>query len=398
MELKPGCKQTEVGLIPEDWEAKNLGGLVTLQRGHDLTWRDRREGNIPIMGSAGPNGSHDTALAKGPGVVLGRSGASFGQAHYCEHDFWPHNTALYVKDFKGNYPLYIYYLLCSINFSSHNSGGAQQSLNRNFIASILIAVPDKKEQYRIAKALSDSDELIRGLEELLSKKHYIKQAAMHELLNGQRRLPGFGGEWEEMAVKDVVTKNFCGPSPTCQTRNIDGNDEWGVLKTTAITWENGWTWRAHKLLPASYWGKSEIELKQGDVLVTKAGPRHRVGVSTWIDQIPGQIIPSGKMIALRPNTKRAEPLMLAAAIASRSTQIHLDQRTTGMAESQVNFENEVLLSAPITLPKINEQIAISKICNEFEKELKSLKDKIKTLRNIKVGMMQELLTGKIRLQ
>jgi len=95
-----------------------LGNFIALQRGHDLTWRDRRDGDVPVMGSAGQNGFHDTAIAKGPGVVLGRSGASFGQAHYCERDFWPHNTALYVTDFRGNHPLFVFYFLSSIDFFS----------------------------------------------------------------------------------------------------------------------------------------------------------------------------------------------------------------------------------------------------------------------------------------
>lgn len=105
MDLKPGYKQTEVGVIPDDWEVKSLGKFVALQRGHDLTKRDRRRGEVPVMGSAGHNGFHDKALVRGPGVVLGRSGASFGQAHYCTSDYWPHNTALYVTDFLGNHPL-----------------------------------------------------------------------------------------------------------------------------------------------------------------------------------------------------------------------------------------------------------------------------------------------------
>jgi type I restriction enzyme S subunit len=103
------------------------------------------------------------------------------------------------------------------------------------------------------------------------------------------------------------------------------------------------------------------------------------------------------MIALRPIPKKVEPLMLAAAIASRETQIFLDQRTTGMAESQVNFENSVLLSAPISLPSIEEQSAISGICSDFDKEIRDLESKIDSLRSIKEGMMQQLLTGKIRL-
>jgi len=88
----------------------SLGDFVGLQRGHDLTDGERRPGNVPVMGSAGMNGCHDTAKAKGPGVVVGRSGASFGQVHYCSADYWPHNTALYVTDFRGNDTRFTYYM------------------------------------------------------------------------------------------------------------------------------------------------------------------------------------------------------------------------------------------------------------------------------------------------
>ena len=122
--------------MADGWNEEVLGNFISLRRGHDLTWRDRRDGEVPVVGSAGENGFHDTAIASGPGVVLGRSGASFGQAHYCAQDYWPHNTALYVTDFRGNNPLFVFYFLKAIDFSRHNSGGAQQSLNRNFIAPI----------------------------------------------------------------------------------------------------------------------------------------------------------------------------------------------------------------------------------------------------------------------
>src|SRR4051812_26187276 len=104
MELKPGYKQTEAGLIPNDWDIMRLGQFVSLQRGHDLTEPQRRPGNIPVMGSAGLNGFHNTPLAKGEGVIVGRSGASFGQVHFCESAYWPHNTALYVTNFHENDP------------------------------------------------------------------------------------------------------------------------------------------------------------------------------------------------------------------------------------------------------------------------------------------------------
>ena len=208
MEVTPGYKQTEVGVIPEEWDAEKLGNFVLLQRGHDLTWRDRRKGDVPVMGSAGQNGFHDTAIAKGPGVVLGRSGASFGEAHYCEKDFWPHNTALYVTDFRGNDPLFVFYFLKSIDFTRHNSGGAQQSLNRNFIYPIQVGVPRPPEQRVIAGALSDADELIGALDQLIAKKRDLKQAAMQQILTGLTRLPGFSCEWESVQFSDIADKSI----------------------------------------------------------------------------------------------------------------------------------------------------------------------------------------------
>ncbi len=152
------------------WREMTLGDFVSLQRGHDLTDGERHSGNVPVMGSAGMNGCHDTAKAKGPGVVVGRSGASFGQVHFCPVDYWPHNTALYVTDFHGNDTRFACYFLKSLDFSRYNSGSAQPSLNRNFIAPIPICVPEPKEQRTIAAvlgALDDKIELNRRMNETL---------------------------------------------------------------------------------------------------------------------------------------------------------------------------------------------------------------------------------------
>jgi type I restriction enzyme S subunit len=137
-----------------------LGDFVALQRGHDLTESGRRLGSVPVMGSAGQNGYHDTALAKGPGIVIGRSGASFGQVHYSRADFWPHNTALYVTDFKGNDARFAFYFLKGINFDRYNSGSAQASLNRNFIYPIPVRVPPLPQQKAIAAVLGTLDDKI----------------------------------------------------------------------------------------------------------------------------------------------------------------------------------------------------------------------------------------------
>ena len=260
-----------------------------------------------------------------------------------------------------------------------------------------LPVPPLPERLEIATTLGDVDCLLGALDQLIAKKRDLKQAIKQQLLTGQTRLPGFDGQWEDTQVRDVIARYFCGPSPTCEERNIQDESEWGVLKTTAATEENGWDWTKHKTLPRPYWNRPHLELKKGDVIVTKAGPRHRVGVAAWVDYVPPQIIVSGKMIGLRPRPDRVVPLMLAAVISARETQVFLDQRTTGMAESQVNFENAALLETPIRIPLIEEQNAIAAVLTEMDAELAMLEARRGKTRDLKRAMMQELLSGKTRL-
>jgi type I restriction enzyme, S subunit len=162
--------------MSSEWASRSLGEFVRLQRGHDLTASEQRAGTFPVMGSAGPNGSHSHALAKGPGVVIGRSGASIGRVHFSEVDYWPHNTCLYVTDFLGNDPRFAYYLLQTLNLAGYNSGSAQPSLNRNLVYSIRIEVPARREQDQIAHLLSALDDRIALLRETNATLEAIAQA------------------------------------------------------------------------------------------------------------------------------------------------------------------------------------------------------------------------------
>lgn len=153
-----------------NWKHMPLGEFVTLQRGHDLPDEYRRPGRIPIYGSFGITGWHDEPKASGPGVTVGRSGASFGVVCYSPEDYWPLNTALYVIDFHGNDPRFAYYFLSQFDFRQYNSGSAQPSLNRNFIHPIPVLVPPLSEQRAIAHilgTLDDKIELNRRMNETL---------------------------------------------------------------------------------------------------------------------------------------------------------------------------------------------------------------------------------------
>lgn len=144
-----------------NWKKIPLGELISLQRGHDLPSQNRADGQIPIMGSSGLTGWHDTSKCSGPGVVIGRSGNSMGVVSYSEADFWPLNTCLYVTDFKGNDERYIYYMLQQIDFDQFNSGSAQKSLNRNAVYPYEVtATTDVNEQKRIGKLLANFENKI----------------------------------------------------------------------------------------------------------------------------------------------------------------------------------------------------------------------------------------------
>jgi type I restriction enzyme, S subunit len=142
------------------WTQTTLGKVIELQRGYDLPERDRRPGSIPVVGSAGPNGWHDTAKAAGPGITVGRSGASVGVVTYVPQAYWPHNTVLYVKGFKGNDPRFVSYLLATMPLAEMNSGAAQPSLNRNFLYPLPVRIPPPSIQRRIASILGIYDDLI----------------------------------------------------------------------------------------------------------------------------------------------------------------------------------------------------------------------------------------------
>jgi len=102
-----------------EWQTVKLGDVITLKRGYDLPERDRIPGSVPIVSSSGISGYHNEAKVKAPGVVTGRCG-TLGDIYCLTDDFWPHNTTLYVKDFKGNHPQFISYFLRNCSGVSPN--------------------------------------------------------------------------------------------------------------------------------------------------------------------------------------------------------------------------------------------------------------------------------------
>ena len=142
------------------WPLVPLKNIATLKRGYDLPVGSRNEGAVPIYAANGKNGAHDEVKIKGPGVITGRSG-TIGKVHYCEEGFWPLNTALYVMDFHGNHPRWVYYMLSAFKLERFSEGAGVPTLNRNLVHDELIPLPPLPEQKRIAAILDKADAIRR---------------------------------------------------------------------------------------------------------------------------------------------------------------------------------------------------------------------------------------------
>jgi type I restriction enzyme S subunit len=145
----------------EDWLETTIGEQATLQRGIDITKAEQRVGRVPVISSGGISSYHDTAAVKGPGVVLGRKGV-VGSVYFIEEDYWPHDTSLWVKDFHGNHPRFVYYFFKSIapRLAQMDVGSANPTLNRNHVHPIRISWPPLSEQKAIARILGTLDDKI----------------------------------------------------------------------------------------------------------------------------------------------------------------------------------------------------------------------------------------------
>jgi len=199
-----------------EWKECKLSDVVFLQRGHDLTQNEFVTGEYPVAGSNGIIDYHNKFTTKGPGLTLGRSGNSIGVVHYYKSNFWAHNTTLYSKEFINSNPLFIFYLLKTIDFKSFNTGSAVPSLNRNHINLIDILLPPLPEQRAIAAVLSSLDDKI----DLLHRQNKTLEA-MAETLFRQWFVEEADVGWEDGKIPDEFEFTM-GQSPEGTSFNEDG--------------------------------------------------------------------------------------------------------------------------------------------------------------------------------
>lgn len=372
------------------------------------------------MGSFGLTGWHSEARAPAPGVTIGRSGASIGVVSYIEADYWPLNTCLFATDFHGNNPRFVYYFLKTMDLAVHNSGSAQPSLNRNYIAPLHIRVPRRPEQDRIADllgSLDDKIELNRRMNETLEA---MAQAIFRDWFVDfgptRRKLAGitdpveimgdltsdptraaeladlfpitFGDNglpegWEAADLSAVADLN---PESWSASRHPDSieyvdlaNTKWGRIECTAIyTWSDAPS-RARRVV------------RSGDTIIGTVRPGNGSFAYIGIDGLTA----STGFAVLRPKSKPCTEFVACAAMARENID-RLAMLADGGAYPAVRPEQ--VLATSITLAPMIVIASFSELTRDLWRKLQAADVESQTLAAIRDLLLPKLMSGEIRLR
>jgi type I restriction enzyme S subunit len=169
---------------PEGWIKCQLGDQLTLQRGFDITQKQCLEGDHPVISSGGISAYHSEYKAIGPGVLLGRKG-SVGRVHYVQENYWPHDTTLWVKDFKGNHPTFIYYFFKLFPISNFEESTANPTLNRNRLHPVEVFWPTYDYQTRFASVFESINKCRRFNESAISESDNLFNSLLQRAFRGE---------------------------------------------------------------------------------------------------------------------------------------------------------------------------------------------------------------------
>jgi type I restriction enzyme S subunit len=395
--LKPGYKQTDLGMLPEEWEVKPILKISPLQRGFDLPNSLRVDGDYPVVYSNGIVNTHHKAMVRGPGVVTGRSG-TIGNVTYVPGDYWPHNTALWVTNFLGNDPKFIYYLLVHINLNQFSTGSGVPTLNRNDVHSFEVRIPPPAEQKAIAEALSAIDALLTSQQEFLAKKRALKLATQQALLSGERRLPGFVGEWEVRPLSAEIEGLDSGVSVNSVAEEGEPRSYNSyILKTSAVL--NG-AFKHHeaKRIIDKDINRARLNPKRGSIIISRMNTIDLVGESGYVDKDYGNLFVPDRLWQTRLfNYSQVDTKWLSYILSSEPYKRQLKDIATGTSGSMKNIAKDAFLAIEASFPPPAEQHAIAAILSDMDAEIEALAAQVAKTQALKQGMMQDLLTGTIRL-
>jgi type I restriction enzyme S subunit len=424
MAVKPGYKQTEVGVIPEEWHVSRLSSLTSLPIQNGLFNEPARKGRgcklinvidlyfaIPIDTSQLErfDATKDEIVRFGVeqgDVFFTRSSLTadgiarcniFRRAQNDDIVFDCHiirvrpNLNRVEPDFLARY--------CSTSAARHYlvanaKTTTMTTVDQRVIANLPVLLPPTKaEQRAIATALSDTDALIDALDRLIAKKRDIKQAAMQRLLTGKKRLPGFCGEWRTLEMADRSTLKARIGWQGLTTEEYLKTGEYYLV--TGIDLSNGrieWS-RCCFVSIGRYAQDRNIQLRPKDILLTKDGTIGKVG---FVYSLPGPATLNSGVFVIRPKKDSYEPQFLYYVLTSCIFDEFLTRLRAGSTISHLYQKDFVTFSclAPSTL---SEQTAIADVLADMDAELAALKARREKTCALKQGMAQELLAGRTRL-
>lgn len=405
MKLRPGYKQTEVGVIPEEWNPKPLGAFVEINSGESPSkFRFERDGTPYFKVEQLNNDSKyleetpyhfigDQKVLCGS-LIFPKRGASIllNKVRILKHDSFMDTNLMTLTPKPSLDNEYLYYVLTYIQLWRIADTTSIPQINNKHIRPLVIAVPRIEEQRTIAAALSDVDSLIKGLDQLIAKKRDIKQAAMQQLLIGKQRLPGFTGVWSpiNMAEKSEL-KARIGWQGLTTAEYLDTGEYYLVTGTDFINGKVNWSSCCFVDF-SRYIQDKNIQLAENDILITKDGTIGKVG---FVDTLPRPATLNSGVFVIRPKKQSYEPLFLFYVLTSRIFEDFLARLQAGSTISHLYQKDFINFS--FLAPKLEEQIAIATVLSDMDAEITVLEQKREKTRALKHGMMQELLTGRIRL-
>lgn len=358
------------------WTETTLSEVATLQRGYDLPATIRGNGAVPVVGSFGVTGRHDVAKYSGPGVTIGRSGASIGVASYIDGAFWPLNTALFVKDFKGNDPRWVYYLLDSIDFTAYNSGSAQPSLNRNYLALIDVNLPPHAEQRAIAATLGALDDKIESNRRAIALIDELVRARFETDFELEQVADG-------VSIADLATVN----ARRKLTRGVEatylGMSSLPEFSPVVLDWETRDFGSGQKFM-------------NGDVLMARITPCLENGKTAVVDMLEDGEIGWGstEYVVLSPKDEISTP-WIYALVRHELIREWAIRQMTGTSGRQ-RFQADDFRSYRIAEPDPALLSGFNAFSTPLFGRVAQLRDETRCLTGLRDAFLPELLSGRVR--
>lgn len=370
----------------------SLSEAITLQRGFDLPERVRQPGAIPVVASTGIVGYHVEPRVLGPGVVIGRSG-SIGGGQYIDTDFWPLNTTLWVKDFKGHEPRFVYFLLRSIDFSRFNAGAGVPTLNRNHLSSVLVPQFSPDQEQQIADILSSYDDLIENNRRRIQLSNKAAQLLYKEWFV-QLRFPGH----EHTRIHDGVPEGWQRRPLSALCKSIDyghtasaQNEDVGpkFLRITDIVPPTiDWASVPHCEIPDGR--KSKFLLVPGDIVIARTGAT--VGYAKRLHQRHPETVFASYLVRLRLNTD-VDDILVGVFVESDQYKDFVKSQVGGAAQPNANAR--VLSAAPFLVPPVSLQRVFREQVEPMIEQSEVLAIQNQRLREARDLLLPRLINGTI---